>query len=189
MPSPQRRADATPAPASERPPAPQDEPDDGYVAVGRVLAPFGIKGELKVQPLTDNAERFLPGSRLHAGRKPVIVAHTREARGFFYVTFEGHPDRTSVEHFRNVLLQVPEGDLPLLPEGAYYRFQVIGLTVVDRAGVTIGTLEGIIDTGANDVYRVRTPEGGELLLPALVDVVLDVDLEAGRMTVDPPDWR
>ena len=169
--------------------APQAEPDPGFVAVGRVLAPFGLKGELKVLSLTDNPARFRPRARLWAGTQPVTVAGVREAQGFLYITLRGFPDRAAVERFRHQILQVPESDMPALPAGEYYRFQLLGLTVVGRDGAEIGTLEEVIETGANDVYRVRTRDGGELLLPALDDVVLDVDLERKRMTVDPPEWR
>ena len=167
----------------------QREPDEGYVAVGRALAPFGLSGELKVQPLTDNPERFRQGSRLWAGNERVIVAGARSAAGLLYISLEGCADRTSVERFRGAILQVPESDLPLLTEGAHYRFQMIGLTVRDPEGTKLGTLVEVIETGANDVYRVRTESGTELMLPATDDVVLRVDREQGMMTVDPPPWR
>jgi 16S rRNA processing protein RimM len=153
------------------------------------LAPFGLKGELRVQPLTDNARRFAPKSRLWAGEQKVTVVASREAQGAFFLKLKGYPDRTSVEGFRHALLQVPESELPPLPAGEFYRFQLLGLTVVDRDGAILGTLDEVIETGANDVYRVRTPDGGDLLLPALDDVIVSVDLDAGRIVADPPPWR
>lgn len=185
-------APGKPTPPPPQPPArtkPQADPDEGFVAVGRVLAPFGLKGELKVQALTDNPARFRPRAKLWAGQQPVSVATSREAQGYVYLTLKGFADRTSVEKFRHALLQVPEADLPPLPEGEYYRFQLVGLTVVDRDGRTLGTLDEIIETGANDVYRVRAPDGTDILLPALADVIISVDLAARRMVVDPPAWR
>jgi len=169
-------------------PKPQAEPDEGFVAVGRVQGPFGLKGELKVLSLTDNPDRFLPKAKLWAGQQPVTIAAAREAQGYVYLTLKGFHDRTSVEKFRHALLQVPEADLPELEEGEYYRFQLIGLTVVDSAGEVIGTLAEVIETGATDVYRVRTPEGKDVLLAATADVVVSVDLKAKRMVVDPPPW-
>ena len=159
------------------------------MAVGRVLGPFGLKGELKVQALTDNPQRFAAKSRLWAGEQPVTVAGSREAGGHLYVLLKGFADRASVERFRHALLQVPEDALPPLPEGQYYRFQLLGLVVVDRDGSTLGTLDEVIETGANDVYRVRTPAGEDILLPALDDVIVRIDLAAKRMLVDPPLWR
>ena len=173
------------------PPAlrPQAEPDPGYVAVGRVLGPFGLKGELKVQALSDNADRFTAKAKLWAGQQPVTVAKAREAQGHLYLTFKGVPDRESADKFRHALLQIPESELPPLPEGEYYRFQLVGLTVVNRDGALLGTLDEIIETGANDVYRVHPAEGADLLLPALADVIVSTDLAEKRMVVDPPEWR
>lgn len=153
------------------------------------MAPFGLKGEMKVQSLTDNARRFAPKSKLFAGQQPVTVQTSREAGGFLYLTFKGFPDRTSVDKFRHALLQIPETELPPLAEGEYYRFQIIGLRVVGSDGTAIGVVEEVLETGANDVYRIRTPDGGELLLPALDDVVLSIDLKKQEMVADPPAWR
>lgn len=167
---------------------PQRDPDPGYVAVGRVLAPFGLKGELKVLPLTDNPDRFRPKARLYAGEQLVTVLRSREAGGHIYLTLKGFPTRDAAEKFRHALLQVPEADLPPLPAGQYYRFQLLGLKVVDRAGALLGTLDEVIETGSNDVYRIHPPAGPDVLLPALADVVVSVDLESGVMVVDPPEW-
>lgn len=159
------------------------------MAVGRVLAPFGLKGELKVQPLTDNPARFRPKAKLWAGTQPVSVAASRAAQSYVYLKLKGFADRTSVDKFRHALLQVPETDLSPLPDGEYYRFQLIGLAVENRTGEALGVLEEIIETGANDVYRVRSSDGTDTLIPALSDVIVTVDLDARRMVVDPPEWR
>lgn len=154
-----------------------------------MLGAFGLKGELRVQSLSDNPKRFAPRSKLWLGTQPVSVVRSREAQGYVYLTLKGFTDRSSIEHFRGAIVQVPEGDLPPLPEGEFYRFQLVGLAVFDRAGAALGTVEEVLETGANDVYRVRTADDGEILIPALQDVVVSIDLEAKRMVVDPPDWR
>jgi 16S rRNA processing protein RimM len=169
-------------------PKPQREPDEGYVAVGRVQSPFGLKGELKVMSLTDNPERFVPKAKLWAGQQPVTIASVREAQGYVYLMLKGFSDRSSVDKFRHALLQVPETELPELEEGEYYRFQLLGLTVVDKDGTELGTIAEVIETGATDVYRVRDAEGKDTLLAATEDVVISVDLPAKRMVVDPPAW-
>lgn len=174
---------------TSRPPREQREPDKGFVAVGRVRGPFGVKGELKVESLTDNPDRFKRGAKLWLGDQPVTVAGVRAAQGFIYLTLKGHRDRTGVEPYRGRIIQVPEASLPALPEGEYYRFQLVGLEVVDRQGSPLGVVEEVLETGANDVYRVRAPDGKELLLPALDDVIVSVDLEAKRIVADPPAWR
>jgi 16S rRNA processing protein RimM len=154
-----------------------------------VLGPFGLKGELKVQSLTDNPRRFAPRSKLWLGPQPVTVTRSREAQGYVFLTLKGFPDRSAVEPFRHAIVQVPETALPSLPEGEFYRFQLIGLSVVDRDGAAIGTIEEVLETGANDVYRIRTQDGPDILIPALQDVVISIDLEAKRIVVDPPEWR
>jgi len=154
-----------------------------------VLAPFGLKGELKVQSLTDNPARFAPRSKLWLGAQPVTVLRSREAAGHVYLTLRGYPDRSAIERFRHALIQVPESDLPPLPEGEYYRFQLVGLDVYDPSGAPLGVLEEVLETGANDVYRVRDAAGKELLIPALDHVIISVDLPARRIVVDPPAWR
>ena len=189
--SPEQAPATTATPATARAPSarPQRDPDPGFIAVGRVLAPFGLKGELKVQSLTDNPRRFARGARLYAGSREVRVSAVRSAGGHLYLKFRGYNDRDAIDQFRHAMLQIPEGDLPPLPAGEFYRFQLIGLAVVDPSGEPIGTLDEIIETGANDVYRVRRGDGSDVLIPALDDVVLAIDLEARRVTVDPPDWR
>lgn len=167
----------------------QRESDDGFVAVGRVLAPFGIKGEVKVQPLSDNPARFQHGSRIWVGQEQITITHARSSGDLTYISLEGYADRASVERFRGAVLQVPEGELPVLAEGTYYRFQLIGLTVRDPEGTTLGTLVEVIETGANDVYRIRAASGTDLLLPATGGVVLGVDRKQRTMIVDPPPWR
>ncbi len=176
-------------PPAKPQPTDQTEPEAGYVAVGRVHAPHGLHGEVKVTSLTENPDRFAPKAKLWAGQQQITVTGVREASGFVYLTIKGFNDRTSVEKFRNTLLQVPESELPKLEEGEYYRFQLIGLKVFDREGGALGEVAEIIETGATDVYRVAAPDKPDLLLAAMPDVVLEIDIAAKRMTVDPPDWR
>jgi 16S rRNA processing protein RimM len=176
-------------PGAKPQPKEQREPDPGYVAVGRIQTPHGLRGELKVTSLTENPDRFRPKAKVLAGQQPVTITAVREASGFVYLTLKGFNDRTSVEKFRNVLLQVPESDLPELEEGEYYRFQLIGLQVFGRDGEALGEVAEIIETGATDVYRVTATEAPDLLLAATPDVVLEIDVAGKRMTVDPPEWR
>ena len=79
-------------------------------------------------------------------------------------------------------------ELPPLPEGEYYHHQLIDLKVVDLTGKELGTITEILETGANDVYLVTDAEGHEMLLPAIQDVIIRVDLEKHEMQVNPPDW-
>jgi 16S rRNA processing protein RimM len=145
-----------------------------------------VRGDLKVQPLTDFPERFRPGAVLWSQGRRLEVARSRWSRGFVYMAFSGTDSRGAAEELRGLLLEVPEAELTPLPEGQYYRFQVIGLEVCTPAGERLGRVADILSTPSNDVYVVR---GGpkELLIPAIEDVVQEIDLEGGRLVVEPPE--
>lgn len=152
--------------------------------MGRVGGPWGLRGDVKVQPLTDFPERFQPGAPLWARGRRCEVRRSRWSRGFVYLSLAGVDSRSAAEELRGALLEVPEADLMPLAEGEYYRFQIIGLQVQTPDGTVLGRVAEILSTPGNDVYVVR---GGprELLLPAIEDVVKEVDLEAGRLVVEP----
>jgi 16S rRNA processing protein RimM len=153
------------------------------VAVGWVRAPHGIRGELKVSPLSDHPTRFIPGSDVWAGGKRYTIYDARPHRDALLVELRGVRTRNEAEAFRNQLLEIPEGDLPELEPDTYYRFQVVGMEVIDVAGTPLGTVREVLHTGANDVYVVVSDDG-ELLVPALDTVVREVDIDAQRMVVE-----
>ncbi len=155
-----------------------------YVTVGKILAPHGIRGEVKVEIMTDFPERFTKRPRLYLGRaaRPVQVESARFFKRFVLLKLEGYPDRTSVESLRGELLQVPVEEAMPLDEGEYYLYQMLGLKVVTDEGRSLGEITEVIETGANDVYVVRG-ETGEILLPDIAEVILDVDMERGVVTV------
>jgi 16S rRNA processing protein RimM len=153
--------------------------------VGYIRGPHGLRGELKVDPLTSQAERFAPGSSIRAGERTYTVHSAQMHQQTLLLSLRGVTSRTRAEAMRGLLLEVPEADLPPLSEGEYYRYQLIGIKVFDAAGEPLGRIEDIIETGANDVYAVRNAEG-ELLIPAIDSVVRAVDLPAGRLVVDLP---
>jgi 16S rRNA processing protein RimM len=158
----------------------------GYVAVGWIAAPWGVHGDLKVQPLTDFPERFQHGAVLWMQGRRHEVQRSRWSRGLVYLGLSGIDSRNAAEELRGALLEVPESELTPLPEGQYYRFQVIGLEVCTPEGRSLGRVAEILSTASNDVYVVR---GGrrELLIPAIEDVVKEVDLKGGRVVVEPPE--
>lgn len=120
---------------------------------------------------------------LGEGKTPATVRTIRSHRGRFIFRLVGCRDRDAAEAWRGVEIFIPFGDVEPLAEDEYYYWQVIGLRVQTEAGRHLGRLEQIIDTGANDVYQVRTETGGELLLPAIAAVIKEVDLEKERIVV------
>jgi 16S rRNA processing protein RimM len=156
------------------------------VTVGRILAPHGIRGELKVQPLTDFPERFEAGSRLWLKGQEWVVQRGRWVnRGGVILKLRGLETRNEAEEMRNAELTVLEAT-ELQGEGVYYLHDIVGMPVFDVAGEALGKLEEVFNTGSTDVYVIRG-ERGEILLPALDDVVTQVDVAAGRIVVEVPE--
>jgi 16S rRNA processing protein RimM len=138
--------------------------------------------------LTDFPERLTPGVHLYIGpeRKPIRLHSRRPHPRGALVAFEGIDTREKSGELRNQLVLVRADDRPPLPEGEYYHHQLIGLKVVDKQGIPFGELVEIMQTGANDVYAVRLPSGGELLIPAIDSVILSVDLTRAEIRVQLP---
>ncbi len=153
--------------------------------MGRVLAPHGIRGEFRVALMTDFPERFHRTCELYVGEEehPRTLEGVRLHKEQALLKFAGLDSRTAAEELRGQLLYVPAKDAVQLPEGTYFLEQVLGLEVKTRDGALLGRVAEILRTGSNDVYVVRGPEG-ELLLPAIHEVILDIDLTVGVMTVE-----
>lgn len=171
----------------------ESQPQQGYVAVGQIVGPHGIRGEVKVEPMTDFPERFRKGAQVFLGQatdaEEVVQAEIAAARphqGRWLVQFANVKDRNAAETLRGQYLLIAETDLMPLGEHENYAHDLIGLEVVTAEGVKLGTLVEILFTPANDVYVVRGPQG-ETLIPATREVVLGVDLASKRMTVALPE--
>ncbi len=159
-----------------------------YIAVGHIVGPHGIRGEVKVDLMTDFPERYRSGARLYLGDlagtavTPVQVTAARPHKNVMLVKLNTVPDRNAAELLRDQYLLIPEAQIMPLGEHENYVHDLVGLHVETAAGEALGTLTEILFTRANDVYVVTGPYG-DLLLPALREVVLQVDLAARRMTV------
>ncbi|NPA90882.1 MAG: 16S rRNA processing protein RimM [Chloroflexi bacterium] len=155
-----------------------------YLAVGRIISPHGIRGEVEVDVHTDFPQRFQPGARFLVGERKseMTVESVRPYRKRLLIKFREIPDRTRADVWRGAWIHIPVEEAWPLEEDEYYEYQILGLDVWSDEGEYLGQVDHIIYTGANDVYVIRGPEG-EILLPAIKDVILDVDLEKGRMTV------
>ena len=163
-----------------------DSHADDWVVVGRVLGAWGIRGDVRVEPHSDSRERFSPGSRVYLNGVETAVVSSRPHRGGLVMRLESVADRTAAEALKGAALTVPREQVGPLPDGSYYYFQIIGLRVRTDDGEELGEVREVLATGGNDVYVVRGP-AGERLFPALSDVVLDVDLDRGVMTVSLPE--
>ncbi len=157
----------------------------GRITVGRINGVWGVHGHVKVTPFTSNPERLIEGATLYVRDEPRRILNVVYPQDYPCIRFEGFPDRTAAEALRGALIEIDEADLPSLPEGEYYLHDLEGLEVVTVDGTRIGRLKEVLTTGANDVYVIARDTQPDALIPAIPDVVLAVDLESRRMTIDP----
>ena len=158
---------------------------DDRIAIGRINGPWGVRGHVKVTPLTDNPRRFQPGSLLLLRGQPVRILDVRSPKGYPCLLLEGYADRSAAETLGGAMLEIEEADLPPLEDGEYYIHDLVGLAVETVDGGAVGRLHEVLHTAANDVYVVRREGANDALLPAIPDVIVEVDLSAGRLIVDP----
>ena len=157
--------------------------------VGKIVNTHGLKGEIRVLSSTDfPEERFAPGTSLYIeknGQKPtqVTIRTHRTHKTFDLLTLEGIDSINEAEPLVGCLLKVNEKDLQDLPEEEYYYHQIIGLSVKNETGEKLGSIKEILSPGANDVWVVQREGKKDLLLPYIDDVVLNVDLPKGIVTV------
>ena len=161
-----------------------DDVAEGYIVIGQLGRAFGVRGEVFVNLHTDSPERFLNLGTVFMGPEavPIRLLSVWSHKDGVVVKLEGYEDRTAVEALRGQALQIPRSDLPELPEGENYVFDLLGLRVVVVDGEELGEISEIIFTGANEVFLVNGPRG-ELLIPYISDVIASEDLAAGTITV------
>ena len=157
------------------------------VIVGRIRSAWGLRGDVSVEVLSDAPKRFAPGSMLRLRGKPTRVERSRKGQRGLLVKLDAVGDRTQAEALRGEDLTVLPNQVEPLPDGMYYHFQILGMRVLTEEGESLGAVSEIIVTGGNDVYVVHEEGRRDILIPALPDVVLDIDLETASMLVDLPD--
>lgn len=155
--------------------------------VGEIANTHGIRGEVKVYPTTDDVKRFkkLKTCTLDT-EKGEIELHVESCKFFKQFTilkFKEFNDINEVERYKHCGLYVDREHAVKLQRDEYYIADLIGITVYNEDDTVLGTLKDVIETGANDVYLVKMEDGRELMIPALKECILDVDIENGRMKV------
>lgn len=155
------------------------------MAVGRVLRPHGVRGDLLIEAAPDLVRMLEAGQEVYLGpaRRAVRVRSLRRHGRQHLLSLESCGDRPAAEAWRGHAILVRVADLPSLEPGTYYHWQILGLRVLDEQDQARGVIAEILQTGANDVYVVRAAGRPDLLLPAIAEVVLSVDLAAQEMRV------
>ncbi len=156
-----------------------------YLNIGFLRRPHGVRGEIMLEIQTEHPEIFIPEAQFYLGEKyiPCTIASSRPHRKGILLSFEGIQDRDKIGQFRNTHVYAKISELPNLEDG-FYDYELIGLEILeDATGKSFGKIKEIIKTGANDVYVVIQESGSEILLPAIPEVVLDIDLAEGIMSV------
>jgi len=161
-----------------------------FLVIGRLRRPHGVMGEIGMEVLTGFPERIRKGGTLLVGEnhRELVIEGIRPHGDGLLLKFVGFSSRDEVSVLVNELIYKSASNLPRLPEGEYYHHDLIGLEVVSDTGQTLGKLVEILETGANDVYRIIADDGKEILLPAIESVILKVSLDEGRMTVRQQEW-
>src|SRR6476660_8993557 len=167
---------------------------DNHLLVARIGKPHGLRGEVTVQLHTDDPEsRFATGSELTTEAVPgsgvprvLTVSSARSHRGIWLIGFEGVPDRSGAESLRGTRLftDVPAGPPENEDEG-FYEADLVGLAVVATDGAQLGTVTALQTGAAQDLLVVELAGGGEALVPFVEAIVPEVDLERGRVVLDP----
>ena len=158
-----------------------------FLRVGVISSTHGIRGEVKVYPTTDDPERFLDLDEviLDTGREHKIleIEGVKFFKNQVILKFKGYDNINDSEKYLKKDLLVDREHAVELGENENFIADLIDMEVVTDEGKVLGTLTDVIETGANDVYAVKTPEGKEILLPAIRDCILDVNVDEKRMTV------
>ena len=157
------------------------------ITIGKAIKPWGVKGEIKIETMTDFPERFKGLRRVYlvspAGKEIACeVRSVRYAGGTPFILFNGYDTPEKAKALNGWFVKVPEEEAVPLPEGAYYWFELIGMEVFTESGEELGLIVDIFETGSNDVYVVKSGKK-EVYVPATREVIRHVDRKAKRMVI------
>lgn len=155
--------------------------------VGVISSTHGVRGEVKVFPTTDDVKRFkkLKQVILDTGReqKTLEIEGVKFFKQFVILKFKGIDNINDIEKYKGKSLLVDRANAVRLRKNEYFIADMIGLTVYTEDGEEFGTLRDVLETGANDVYIIDSLKHGEVLVPAIKQCILEVDIENGKMTI------
>ena len=158
-----------------------------YFEVGQIVNTFGIKGQLKVKPFTDDMERFEELKTVYICKKnemkKVEIEDVKYNKQCVLLKVKGIEDLTEAEKYKGLFLKIDRKDAKKLPKDTYFIADILGLEVYTDEGELLGKVDDIFPTGANDVYVVKNELGKQILLPSIPEVIKEIDLEKGKVIV------
>jgi len=154
-----------------------------FITIGKIIAPWGIKGKLKVEVITDFPQRFTPSSKIYINRQPMTINSTEWHKGKAIIKLNTIDSIEDAQGLRGQPIEIHHSQVYPLPEGQYYHFQLIGLEVWTTQGELLGTVTDILTADSNDNYVVRGAKG-EILIPAIEDVIKSIDLDKGCIVIE-----
>ncbi len=157
--------------------------DLDFITIGQILAPWGIKGKLKVKVVTDFPQRFAPSSTVYINRQPITIDGTEWHRGEAIIKLNAIDSIEAARWLRGQPVEIHHSQVYSLPEGQYYQFQLIGLEAWTTQGELLGNITEVLTARSNDNYVIKGEEG-EILIPAIEDVVKSIDLNKGRIVIE-----
>ncbi|MFQ9977478.1 ribosome maturation factor RimM [Clostridium cadaveris] len=159
-----------------------------YMTVGQITKPHGVRGEVKVYPLTDDVRRFRKLKSCIIDDKVVEITWCKLQADRVILKLQGVDTVEDAERMRNKYIKVERKDAVKLPRNSYFIIDLIGCKVYDSEERYIGELTDVIKTGSNDVYEVKGEK--EILIPALKEIVYSVDVEEKKIIIKPVgEWQ
>jgi 16S rRNA processing protein RimM len=161
-----------------------------YLLLGEILRPHGVRGELRMRILTDYPERINKLKIIYIGSdidatdiREYHLEHMRMNQDYGLLKLAGLDDRDEADLLRALFVMIPIENAIPLEEGEFYLYQIIGLSVQTTEGQVIGTIREVLETGANDVYVVDSPQYGEVLIPVTEETIVKTDIQAQVVTI------
>ncbi|MEN6460726.1 MAG: ribosome maturation factor RimM [Syntrophomonas sp.] len=157
------------------------------ISIGKISGTHGYAGVVKVIPLTDFPERFKNLKKIKIYKDDIVkelsIEYVRPYKSSLLCKFLEIDNKEEAQLYNNALLKIEPGDVYKLPAGYYYHFQLMEMNVFDSRVGLLGKIVEILETGANDVYVVDSPKYGEILIPAIKEVIIDVNVDKNEMQV------
>ena len=161
-----------------------------YLSIGQIINTHGLRGEVKVYPLTDDISRFEKLKEAYVEENEGLVKYKVESikflRSTVAVKLKGIDSEEAANKLRGSYIKVDRKSAVKLPKDSYFICDLIGLEVYDEKGLLIGTVKDVLQTGSNDVYVIQS-SGKDILIPALKDIVKKIDLENKKILVEMPE--